>query len=76
MFRRGLRNVIRSVGRDVNGHAAVVWVDASSLAEEVVITTPEGRAIEDASWLRRDESSHINISELDAAVRGFNLAVA
>lgn len=60
----------------VNGHAAVVWVDASSLAEGVVITTPEGCTIEDASWLRRDESSHINLSELDAAVRGLNLAVA
>ena len=32
--------------------------------------------IEDASWLRRDESSHINIAELDAAIRGLNLAVA
>ena len=60
----------------VDGHDAVVWVDASSLAEGVVITSPEGCVIEDASWLRRDESSHINIAELDAAIRGINLAVA
>ena len=60
----------------VSGHEAVVWVDASSLAEGIVITTPEGCVIEDASWLRRDESSHINIAELDAAIRGLNLAVA
>ena len=60
----------------VSGLAAVVWVDASSLAEGVVITSPEGCPIEDACWLRRDESSHINIAELDAAIRGINLAVA
>ena len=32
--------------------------------------------MEDASWLRKDESSHINMAELDAVIRGLNLALA
>ena len=60
----------------MSGHDAVVGVDASSLAEGVGITTPEGWVIKDACWLRRDGSSPINISELDSAIRGMNLAVA
>ena len=59
----------------VRGERAVVWTDASSLAAGVVVETPQGDAIEDASWLRRDKSSHINMAELDAAVRGVNLAI-
>ena len=46
----------------VDGHDAVVWLDASPLTEGVAITSPGGCVIEDASWLRRDESSHINIA--------------
>ena len=60
----------------VRGDRAVVWTDASSLAAGVVVETTQGNAIEDACWLRRDESSHINMAELDAAVRGVNLAIA
>ncbi|XP_045123820.1 uncharacterized protein LOC123511834 [Portunus trituberculatus] len=60
----------------VHGDQAVVWTDASSIAAGVVVETPQGAAIEDACWIRRDESSHINMAELDAAVRGVNLAIA
>ncbi|KAF0307742.1 Retrovirus-related Pol polyprotein from transposon 297 [Amphibalanus amphitrite] len=59
------------------GDRAVVWADASSIAFGVVIETPDGGVMEDASWLRPSGSSaHINMAELDAAVRGLNLAIA
>ncbi|KAG0706288.1 hypothetical protein GWK47_024369 [Chionoecetes opilio] len=60
---------------DVKGSKARVWVDASSLALGIVIEA-EGCIIEDASWLRKDDSSHINMTELDAVVKGLNLALA
>ena len=60
----------------VAGDAVVVWADASSLATGVVLETPDGNVIEDACWLRRDDAVHINMAELDAAIRGVNLAVA
>lgn len=60
----------------VSGDKAVVWTDASSVATGIVIETPRGDVIEDACWLRRDDSTHINMAELDAAVRGVNLALA
>ena len=60
----------------VDGDSAVVWTDASSLAAGVVLELPDGRAIEDACWLRKDTSAHINMAELDAVIRGINLAVA
>lgn len=60
----------------VEGERAVVWTDASSLAAGVVVELPDGGAIEDACWLRKDESAHINMAELDAIIRGVNLAVA
>ena len=57
---------------------AIVWADASSIAAGVVIETPNDGVVEDACWLRSEHSSaqHINMAELDAAVRGLNLAVA
>ena len=61
---------------NVSGDSAVVWTDASSVAAGVALETPEGHLIEDGSWLRKDEASHINMAELDAAVRGVNLAIA
>lgn len=52
-----------------------VWVDASSLALGVVLEV-EGDLVEDAAWLRpRDDSAHINRCELDAVIRGINLAL-
>ena len=60
----------------VSGDSAVVWTDASSVAAGVALETPEGHVIEDGSWLRKDEATHINMAELDAALRGVNLAIA
>ena len=60
---------------DVTGSKARVWVDASSLALGVVIEA-DGCVIEDASWLRKDDSTHINMAQLDAVVKGLNLALA
>ena len=52
-----------------------VWTDTSNLATGVVVTA-NGCVIEDAAWLRREsDTTHINIRELDAAIRGVNLAV-
>ena len=60
----------------VEGDGVVVWTDASSLATGVVVESAKGDVIEDACWLRRDEATHINMAELDAAIRGVNLAVS
>ena len=60
---------------DVTGSEAVVWVDASSMALGAVLEVGED-VIEDVSWLRKSTDSHINLAELDAVVRGVNLAVA
>jgi hypothetical protein len=51
-----------------------VWTDASSIAYGVVLEV-EGNVIEDASWLRQEDSTHINRCELDAAIKGLNLAL-
>ena len=61
---------------NVQTDRAVVWVDASSVATGVVVETSEGDVIEDGSWLRKDDSTHINVAELNAAVRGINMAIA
>ncbi len=60
---------------DVTGDEAILWVDASSLALGAVLEV-NGEIVEDASWLRRNECSHINLAELDAVVRGINLAIS
>ena len=61
---------------DVVGEEATVWVDASSLAMGIVIEV-DGHVVEDASWLRsEDSSSHINMAELGAVIKGVNVALA
>lgn len=60
---------------DVPGDEARVWVDASSLAIGVVLEV-QGAVVEDASWLRANDAAHINMAELDAVVKGLNLAIA
>ena len=54
---------------------AHVWVDASSIAIGVALEV-DGSIIEDASWLRTSGITHINMAELDAVVKGLNLALA
>ena len=57
-----------------DGQEVTVWVDASSLATGVAIEY-DGAIIEDASWLWPVHADkHINLAELDAVLRGINLA--
>ena len=52
-----------------------VWCDASSLALGVVLEIADV-VVEDAAWLRKaDDVGHINVAELEAVVKGVNLAV-
>ena len=50
----------------VDGERTVIWTDSSSVAAGVVLETPDGEAIEDVCWLRRDdyEAAHTNMAEL------------
>ena len=59
---------------DVAGTEATVWVDASSLALGVVVEV-DGNVIEDATWLRAEDASHINMAKLDAMIKGVNVAL-
>ncbi|GFO16630.1 Pol polyprotein [Plakobranchus ocellatus] len=53
----------------------VVWCDASNLALGVVIDIG-GVTAEDATWLRKkDDYNHINVAELESALKGMNLGV-
>ena len=53
----------------------VVWTDASQIAIGVVLEI-NGKAVEDAAWLRKkDDYSHINVAELEAVLKGVNLAI-
>ena len=52
-----------------------MWVDASSLASGAVIQVGK-TTVEDATWLRKEMSeNHINMAELDAVMRGMNMAL-
>lgn len=52
-----------------------VWCDASSLALGVALEI-DGVIVEDATWLRKAaDSSHINVAELEAVLKGVNLAL-
>ncbi|XP_004206279.1 uncharacterized protein LOC101239763 [Hydra vulgaris] len=52
-----------------------VWVDASFLASGAVIQVGKTTE-EDATWLRKEMSEdHINMAELDAVMRGMNMAL-
>ena len=53
----------------------VVWSDASSLALGVLLEV-NNSVVEDAAWLRKkDDCNHINVAELEAALKGINLAL-
>ena len=52
-----------------------VWCDASSIAYGVSLYVDDN-LIEDAAWLRKStDHAHINVSELEAVIRGINLAI-
>ena len=49
-----------------------VWCDASSIALRVILEI--GVVMKDVSWLRKQEDVyHINVSELDAVLKGVTL---
>ncbi|XP_036361043.1 uncharacterized protein LOC118764383 [Octopus sinensis] len=55
--------------------SGIVWCDASSIAIGVVLEVG-GIMVEDAAWLRKiDGCNHINVVELDAVLKGVNLAL-
>nr|XP_004207675.2 uncharacterized protein LOC101237757 [Hydra vulgaris] len=57
-----------------NTSEATVWRDASSLAVGIVLEVA-GEIVEDCSWLRKqDDAAHINLAELEAVIKGINLA--
>ena len=59
----------------VDGPELDVWVDASSLATGVSLKH-NGAVMEDASWLRNErDTQHINLAELDAVLKGVNMAL-
>ncbi|XP_067930545.1 uncharacterized protein [Watersipora subatra] len=52
-----------------------VWCDASNLALGVSLEV-DGYTVVDAAWLRKeDDGAHINVAELEAAMKGINLAL-
>ena len=53
----------------------VIWCNASSLALGVLLEIG-GVTAEDAAWLRKkNDRAHINVAELDAMMKGINLAL-
>ncbi|OUC43739.1 hypothetical protein D917_09560, partial [Trichinella nativa] len=52
---------------------AKVWVDASSQAVGVALEIG-GSVVEDVAWLSLDDAQHINMAELDAVIKSFNMA--
>ena len=55
--------------------AGRIWCDASSLAMGCALEI-DGNIVEDAAWMRKkDDGGHINMAELDAVLKGMNLAV-
>ena len=52
-----------------------VYCDASSIATGCLLEV-DGEVVEDCAWLRKkDDGAHINVAELEAVVRAFNLAI-
>ena len=52
-----------------------IWCDASKIAYAVALEK-ENEIIEDGAWLRKaDDNTHINLAELNAVVKGVNLAM-
>ena len=58
-----------------NHRKMTVWADASSI-ELGGALEKDGDIIEDAAWLRFDnDSAHINRPELEAVIKGINMAI-
>ena len=83
LLERMVPETVRSVQRDdpahgdwcAEGQELNVSVDASSLAIGVALERHEA-VLEDACWLRpENDAQHINLAELDAVLKGINLAL-
>lgn len=58
-----------------NGQTYDVWVSASSLTRGVLLGI-DGNVVEDVCWLWPvNNAQHINIAELNAILKGINLAL-
>ena len=56
-------------------HVEIIWCDASLIGLGVVLQM-DGVVVEDAAWLRKKEdNTHIKVAELEAVVKGVNLAL-
>ena len=51
-----------------------MWADVSSLTLDVIVEVDD-KIIEDAYWFRKDDTTHINMSELDAVINGQNMGL-
>ncbi|KFD61492.1 hypothetical protein M514_26305 [Trichuris suis] len=60
---------------DVASTKVRLWIDASAWRRAVVLEV-NGAVIEDAAWLRSDDTQHINMAELDAVIKGLNLGLS
>lgn len=59
----------------INGSKINVWVDASFVVKGVVLEN-NGTMLEDACWpWPTNDAQCINLSEMDAAIKGINLAL-
>ncbi|XP_067930525.1 uncharacterized protein [Watersipora subatra] len=69
------QNLVRGKWDVKKTSQCTVWCDASNLALGVSLEV-DGYTIEDAAWLRKeDDGAHINVAELEAALKGINLAL-
>ena len=60
---------------DVSDTTATVWVKTSSMVLDVAVEVNDD-IVEDICYFRPGESAHINMAEIDFALKGLNLAVA
>ncbi|XP_029636193.1 uncharacterized protein LOC115211658 [Octopus sinensis] len=75
LVRVGAENPVRGSWYVPKSKSGIVWCDASSIAIGVVLEVG-GVMVEDAAWLRKtDDCNHINVAELDAVLKGVNLAL-
>ena len=66
-------NLVKGMGEVNGGEGGVAWCDASSLSVGSCLQI-DGHVVEDCAWLRRDVA-HINLAELEAAIKGIRLAL-
>lgn len=57
----------------VSSNRGKVWCDASSLSIACALEI-DGNIVEDGAWLRREDSNHINMLELESILKGLNMA--